>query len=300
MGAAFSPGMTNPLPTLAALALTLATAGLAAGDRSDAQIELEDHLGSSMDQLNSLDVISLREYSDCRASMAKAKKLFKPTDTLRALAFQQHPKAVAAGGSFTITVADLPWMCDQIDRVIARGTLIEQLELAKAYQRRLAADEAPDATVHLGDGDPDLAAAKACAAAVAGEAAAGATAIELKRASFAVADATALCDVLRQWGEHQNAVGQVNFDRIAPTYRALGVGGDRLELFVENDGLYFRGKRCEKIEEPRALAKAKKVHLWLENADDTHTIRTYTFTGDRYKVKDKTYRTEAAAYAGCK
>lgn len=292
--------MTIKLPTLAALALSLATAGRAAADRSDDQIELADHLSSSMMQLNDQDVTALSEYADCRASMARAKKLFRPTDTLRGLAFAKHPKAVASDGSFTITVGDLPWMCDQIDRVIARGTLVEQLERAKVYQRRLAAQEPPDATVQLGDGDKYLAEAKACAAAVDGEARAGATTIELKKLSFTIAEAPALCELLRQWGEHQNAQGQVNFELIAPKYRAVGVGGERLKLFVENDGLYFRGKRCEKIEEPRVLARSKKLFLWLENPDDTHTIRTYTFTGDRFKVKDKTYLTEAAAYAGCK
>ncbi|MBK9034293.1 MAG: hypothetical protein IPL61_24020 [Myxococcales bacterium] len=288
--------MKRTLPALAILILSLASADVALADR----VELEDHLGQAMGQLNRQDVGALREYANCRQSLAAAKKLFRRGDKLRAQAFEHHPQAVKDGDTYAITVADLPWMCDEIDRMVAHATLFESLTMAQSYQRTLATKPAPDERAHLSEGDESLAQATRCAAAVAAEAAHGATAIEWKGASIPIADATGLCEAIRAWGDYQNASGEANFEKVAPTYRALGIDGDRLRLFVANETVYFRGKRCEKLEDPKALAKARYAYLWLVNADDTHTIRKYTFTGNRYKMVEKTFTFERQAYAFCK
>lgn len=61
------------------------------------------------------------------------------------------------------------------------------------------------------------------------------------------------------------------------------------------------GVGCEKIDDVAVLAKATVLFQWLENANGTHTIRKYVFAGNAVKGKsDKTFRTEAAAYAGCR
>jgi hypothetical protein len=87
---------------------------------------------------------------------------------------------------------------------------------------------------------------------------------------------------------------------IAAKYEKVGIKGQRLELFIEYDDVYWRGKRCERVTDLKKLAKAKVLFQWLENADGTHTIRTYTFKGHRVKsVKDRTYATEAKAWKGC-
>jgi hypothetical protein len=88
---------------------------------------------------------------------------------------------------------------------------------------------------------------------------------------------------------------------IAAKYEALGVKGQRLELFIEYDDVYWRGKKCERITDLKKLVKAKVLFQWLENSDGTHTIRKYTFKGNKVKsIKDRTYATEARAWKGCK
>lgn len=113
-----------------------------------------------------------------------------------------------------------------------------------------------------------------------------------------------VCQALLDWGnELKTGIGaakQADRDKIAAKYKAHGIKGKRLELFVEYDSVYWRGKGCEIIDDVKVLAKAKKLHHWLENDDGTHTIRTYTFKGDNYTSKDKRYKKEKDAYKGCK
>ncbi len=83
-------------------------------------------------------------------------------------------------------------------------------------------------------------------------------------------------------------------------YEEAGIKGAKLALMVEYDDVYWRGKGCEKIDDVAVLAKATRLYQWLENADGTHTIRTYLFAGNAVKGKsEKKYQTEAAAYRGC-
>jgi hypothetical protein len=283
------------------LVLVLALALLHTSNaRADVRAEVESDLHEEMERLNSARVEVLVEYGKCRKTLARAKKKLKPTAKLKSFNFGTHPKAVQDGDQWTITVADIPWICDAVDLLIARGTLWTQLESAKNYQTMLAGDLPLDANARINAGDYDLKGSKTCAAAVAKEKANGATEIKWKDASVAIADAEALCDVLAKWGEHLNASGEANFEKVAPKYRELGIDGDRLRLFVEYDDVSFRGKKCAIIEDLPALAKAKYVYQWLENSDGTHTIRKYTFKKNKYKVSEKTYKTEAKAYKGCK
>jgi hypothetical protein len=89
--------------------------------------------------------------------------------------------------------------------------------------------------------------------------------------------------------------------RAAP-YKAAGVAGAKLELFLEYDDVYWRGgSNCQRIYDIKQLAKAKALFHWLENADGTHTIRKYTFNGNKVSGPvSKTYNTSGAAQRGCK
>ncbi len=280
--------------------LALALAATTTSARADVRSDLEEHLHGNMRRVNSGLAEELAEFGKCRAMLATAKKKLKPTDKLRSQNFGTHPKAVKDGDTFAITVADVPWICDEIDRTIARGTLWAALESARGYQKMLAGMPALDARARIDAGAFDLQRSKECVARVAAEEAGGAKAIEWKGSSMPIAEARGLCDVLQQWGEYQNRSGEANFETVAPKYRELGVGGDRLRLFVQYDNVSFRGQRCAIIEDLPVLAKRKYVYQWLENADGTHTIRKYTFTGDRYKSVDKTFLFEKQAYAYCK
>ena len=89
--------------------------------------------------------------------------------------------------------------------------------------------------------------------------------------------------------------------RAAP-YKAAGVSGAKLELFIEYDDVYWRGgANCQRISDIKQLAKAKVLFHWLENPDGTHTIRKYTFNGNKVSgPTSKTYKDAGAAQRGCK
>ncbi len=292
--------MTMKPSMIAAVVLVVAMAQ-AREARADARSEVEEQLHSDMRRLNSSLVDELQEYGKCRAMLAIAKKKLKPGDKLKSPNFERHPKGVKAGDDWTITVADIPWICDAIDLLVQRGTLFTALESAQKFEKILVGKPALDGNpnVRIGAGAYHLELAKTCAASVAKEIGSGATAIVWKGTSIAVADAEKLCGVLVKWGEYMNASGEANFEKVAPKYRALGIDGDRLRLFVEYDDVSFRGKKCVIIDGLEQLAKAKVVYQWLENSDGTHTIRKYQFKGNTWKKSEKTYKTEAAAYKGC-
>jgi hypothetical protein len=114
-----------------------------------------------------------------------------------------------------------------------------------------------------------------------------------------------ICDAMVAFG--QRLIGDIAAAHaaaraeIAAKYEAVGVKGQRLELFIEYDDVYWRGKGCERITDLKKLARAKVLFHWLENSDGTHTIRKYTFKGNKVKsIKDRTYATEARAWKGCK
>jgi hypothetical protein len=279
-----------------ALAFTCATPVLAAADVRD---DVESQLHSDAFRLSRFNIDELKEFGKCRAALAKARKL-KPTTRLQSGFFNVHPKAVQDGSDWVITVADIPWLCDEIDRAMVRGSLAASLADAKRYRDTLAARPELDPRARLGDGDHDRDRAKACEAAVAAERATGATSLAWNGTTYDLAEAAELCKSLAAWSEHMNRSAEANFEKVAPPYRALGIDGDRLRLFVQYANVSFRGRGCEKIDDDAVLARQKYVYQWLENADGTHTIRKYTFKGNRYTVSEKRYLTEARAYAGCK
>lgn len=291
----------RPMRSIVASLLILGTVTLLTPRaHADVRTDVESQLHSDTYRLSGFKIDELKEYGKCRATLALAKKKLKPTDKLRSSNFKLHPKAVQDGDDYVIAVADIPWICDEIDRVMARGTLVVALDEGAQKAAALAAKPAPDERVRIGEGAYYLEQSKTCAAAVAKEVASGATQIEWMSKTYVLADAATSCQALAAWGAYLNQSGEANFEKVAPRYRAVGVDGERLRLFVQYDNVSFRGKRCEIIDGVAPLAKAKYVYQWLENADDTHTIRKYTFSGNRYKISEKTYLTEAKAYKGCK
>ncbi|HTJ41889.1 MAG TPA: hypothetical protein VL463_07315, partial [Kofleriaceae bacterium] len=85
-------------------------------------------------------------------------------------------------------------------------------------------------------------------------------------------------------------------------YTSVGVGGEKLKLFLEYDDVYWRtSPKCETEDDPKQLAKAKQLFQWLDNADGTVTIRKYQFAGNKVaKISNKTFTTAEKAYKGCK
>lgn len=111
----------------------------------------------------------------------------------------------------------------------------------------------------------------------------------------------ALEDIAAKWGVETGGQDRANEAAIRDRYKALGVAGARLDLYVQNDNTYWLGKGCQKITDPKRLVKAKVLFQWWDAADGTITIRKYTFAGNAVKsVTNKTYALPDKAQRGCK
>jgi hypothetical protein len=198
-------------------------------------------------------------------------------------------------------------LCDEYAELVAMAPAAAK-QKATAISLRLYGDTDP---ASLGDGMGEVFVddGKACVAETekalkAGAPADRATTIDGRELTLAEGK-TQICEAMIAFGEkltgdiadaHAAARAEV-----AAKYEAVGIKGARLELFIEYDDVYWRGKGCERVTDLKKLAKAKALFHWLENADGTHTIRKYTFKGNKVKsVKDRTYLTEARAWKGCK
>lgn len=98
-------------------------------------------------------------------------------------------------------------------------------------------------------------------------------------------------------------LAQAKQDAIIAVYKQAGIKGRRLELYVsygmpDNTGFYAAGC-ASSVTSLAALKKAKKLFVWLEGSDG-YTVRKFTFSGDNYKVSEKTYGTQEGAYRGCR
>jgi hypothetical protein len=117
---------------------------------------------------------------------------------------------------------------------------------------------------------------------------------------------TQVCQAMIDWagqlgGKIKEAHDADREKREAP-YKAVGIAGAKLDLMVEYDDVYWRGgKNCEIVSDVKALKKATKLFHWLENSDGTHTIRKYTFSGNKVTgTKTTTYKRAEDAKRGCK
>jgi hypothetical protein len=118
-----------------------------------------------------------------------------------------------------------------------------------------------------------------------------------------------VCDELAK--VHPQFIAQARGERyrqllktMAP-YAAAGVGGKKLELMVQYDGVYWRLPGGRRTEDPKALAAANTLFHWLEAVDPEdpryviHTIRRFHFNGnDLVSVSEKAYRRAKGAEPG--
>lgn len=116
---------------------------------------------------------------------------------------------------------------------------------------------------------------------------------------------TQICQPMIEFGAKTavdvKAAKQAEFDRIAAKYKKVGIKGEKLQAFVENDNSDWLTKGCATLRDLEKLAKAKKLYQWWEGADGTITIRTYTFKGNKVKsIKNKVFSHPELAYRGCK
>ncbi|HLL23716.1 MAG TPA: hypothetical protein VK427_16370, partial [Kofleriaceae bacterium] len=115
-----------------------------------------------------------------------------------------------------------------------------------------------------------------------------------------------VCEVMVTWANEMvvkiKTAHRGDREKRAAPYKALGVAGAKLELFLEYDTVYWRGgANCQVISDLERVAKVKALFHWLENPDGTHTIRKYTFNGNKVgRPISKTFTTAGAAQRGCK
>jgi hypothetical protein len=103
------------------------------------------------------------------------------------------------------------------------------------------------------------------------------------KVTLARADAelcTPLADAADKFAGEVTAAKKARFDRIAKPYKAAGIGGERLELLVEHDGIQFYGAGKVELSSPSKLAHAK-VLFELGHDDTSWTIIRYELRGDK-------------------
>jgi len=99
----------------------------------------------------------------------------------------------------------------------------------------------------------------------------------------------------------KKAAEKAKYDQTVALYKKAGIKGKRLELFVEYHPMEWWLPGCSSsTTDPKKMKKAKKLFHWLTDSSGYITVRTYAFKGDKYKVTEKTYDTEAKAYRGCR
>jgi hypothetical protein len=97
------------------------------------------------------------------------------------------------------------------------------------------------------------------------------------------------------------AAAKAKLEKTVALYKKAGIKGARLALFVEYHPMEWWLPGCtSSTTDPKKMKKAKKLFHWLTDSAGYVTVRTYAFKGDKYKITEKTFDSEAKAYRGCR
>ena len=246
----------------------------------------------------------------CTAAIAWARENgLEDEDRLSDSRFEGAPGATKSGNSNpAIRLADAPALCAAYAKT-SRG-LVAQFEAARAlapYVSQLT--WMANVTPGQGGDAPVQNLAKAgeeCRAAVDRAVAAGARldgklvvkevekTLEQARRDVCEALATQAPEYIAR---HREATREKREKAMAP-YRAAGISGQKLELMIQYDGVYWRGVGGNTVTDPRDLAKAQVLFHWLEAADGTQVVRRYQFAGQKLlRTSEKTYRRQPGSDA---
>lgn len=312
MPAAIEAGMRK-LPALA-LAVLAAVPSVARADRDEAIANLLGPLGDAIRWTQPTpgwnggadEILGVR--ANCREAIADAKKEgVRPDDEITAWkGFEVNPKAKVSGDKVTVKFKDVGWYCDDLEKRTKHWDLILRVKDAMQWKDKVAAGMTDDEKKNvMPEMVTDAASwATRCKDSLAAEQASGATSIDVDGQTISLTDAGAMCGVLDQYAQQRKAAWQARIDLLGPKYKAAGIKGDRLELFVYyesvGDDWYLAG--CKKtVKDPKGLARARVLFQWLgsEDAGDI-MVRRFAFSGDKVSITDAHYDTEARAYAGCR
>jgi hypothetical protein len=254
-------------------------------------------------------IAKYRKFKDCRKKVAAAQKKFAPDELIHHNAFWGLAVATQdAKGGWVVRVADLGWFCDEYERTLA-GSLVD-LEVSTTIQLQHVIDAqaldqyqlqglSPSTMRWLKTGAPACERALAEAAKVFKPE--DTIVLDRKKVPFGEVGnpcaryAAALPFYKAAWAAKSGPLYEV--------YRGVGMGGERLELFVENgppDASPWLAPGCKGfVTSARKLAKAKKLFQWSEG-DVGYQVTKYVFKGDTVTWSTAVYPTEKKAYKACR
>jgi hypothetical protein len=106
-----------------------------------------------------------------------------------------------------------------------------------------------------------------------------------------------LAELGPRWLAAARAALRARNAKAAAPYVAAGIAGQKLDLIVSYEGVYWRLPGGGRTDDPKKLAKANVLFQWLESQDPDdprytlNTIRRYQFDGnDLENVSEKRYR----------
>lgn len=239
---------------------------------------------------------------ECARITAGEKKAgAKPGDLIPG-EFKDHPKVKSGGIPFSEAGA----ICTAYEAKLKIATGLQSIKKSAAYMKDKKGPPTAEQAkgFNAGAGESTATLGKECLAAVDGLAKEGKPTFRIEGVEVKLDELKKTCQATIDYGTAFEgfiaAEKKAKRDEIAKRYTALGVAGAKLDLFVEYDDVYWRNTKCEKVDDPQVLAKAKVLIHWLENSDGTQTIRRYTFNGNKFSKTEKSYLTEALAQRNCR
>ena len=207
--------------------------------------------------------------------------------------FREHPRRADDGsGGFLITLDDATWYCERYRNRAAFLPSWSAINDAALWRSRY-----DDGVVEPDDRSAGY--VTACRAGIAAAKQAGIDAdyvVELdgKQMPFAAAEKD-VCDALVtsiNTAIRRNAAAAT---AVRDKYAKHGAKGEKLELLIRYDGLYWFLPGFKRTDDPAVLAKAKVLFQRLEGDDPAgddryviHTVRKFVFKGA--KLKSRTER----------
>jgi hypothetical protein len=238
----------------------------------------------------------------CQAAIERGRSLgLVDDDPLRDPSFEHAPNGRSAGGyHYEIRFGQAPELCSAYVAAARPGVL--QADAAKALEP-FASSLLWMQNVAPGQGGADALealkkAAAGCHVAVERVVAAGARldgkvvvrGVErtLEKARQDICG-TLAADVPGYVARHDEAV-RARREQVMAPYRAAGIAGEKLELIITYDGVFWRGIGGDIVADPGKISRADVLFQWLEDRDGSHVIRRYQFSGNKLVRKtEKTY-----------
>jgi hypothetical protein len=248
---------------------------------------------------------------DCAAAVKRWRgRGVKDDDVLVSPSFEGHPRArVVQVGTVErpgMAFADMPALCAEFEQGYKDRALSAELaEFANALSW-LGLVKGEETSLTQINQVADRRNGEACAAALA-KAKAELPDVKVRDkdqlltlAEFETRICKPLSTEVPDWVAAGRKVHRARREKAMAPYAAAGIGGKKLDLMIDYEGVYWRLAGGEKTDNPKKLAAASVLFHWLEGPARlgivSHTVRRYQFKGnDLVKTTEKTYTTVQGA-----